>query len=661
MEIIIAENAGFCFGVNRAVEKTLNELEDKTKETYSYGPLIHNNQAVKDLESKGLNTIDNINNIKNGKIIIRSHGVPKDVSKEIFDLNLELVDCTCPYVISIHKKVEQFNKKGYDIVIIGDKNHPEIIGINSFCDNMAYIINSEDEACELPNLDKVCLVSQTTNTVEKFNKLAEIVKSKSNNIEVFNTICNATKIRQESALKVAKMVNAMIVIGGKHSSNTQKLVEISKKYCDNVYHIETIKDLSLQDIQKFNKIGITAGASTPDGLIKEAILTMENNLNKDEMMEAIESSFTRIRRGDIIKGTILYVTENELMVNINYKSDGIVAKSEASHDDDINLKETYKVGDEIDVYVVKLDDGEGNVVLSIKKVDDLKVWDVLEEAFNNKETIECKINNVVKGGLTVLVKGINGFMPASHVSVNYVSKLDDFKGKKLMVKIIDIDRHKKRIILSRKEVERDELEVKKAELWESLKIDDIVTGVVQRLTDFGAFVDLGGADGLIHISDLSWLRVKHPSDVLKVGDNVEVKVLALDKERNRISLGLKQTLEEPWSVFKENVHEGDIVEGKVVNLLDFGAFIRLKEGVDGLLHVSQISKEHVNKPSDVLKAGDIVTVKVIEINDEDRRISLSAKDVNPDEEVVENQNENDEIIKNEELDTTVGDIINNNK
>lgn len=664
MEIIIAENAGFCFGVNRAVEKTLNELEDKTKETYSYGPLIHNNQAVKDLESKGLNTIDNINNInniKNGKIIIRSHGVPKDVSKEIFDLNLELVDCTCPYVISIHKKVEQFNKKGYDIVIIGDKNHPEIIGINSFCDNMAYIINSEDEACELPNLDKVCLVSQTTNTVEKFNKLAEIVKSKSNNIEVFNTICNATKIRQESALKVAKMVNAMIVIGGKHSSNTQKLVEISKKYCDNVYHIETIKDLSLQDIQKFNKIGITAGASTPDWLIKEAILTMENNLNKDEMMEAIESSFTRIRRGDIIKGTILYVTENELMVNINYKSDGIVAKSEASHDDDINLKETYKVGDEIDVYVVKLDDGEGNVVLSIKKVDDLKVWDVLEEDFNNKETIECKINNVVKGGLTVLVKGINGFMPASHVSVNYVSKLDDFKGKKLMVKIIDIDRHKKRIILSRKEVERDELEVKKAELWESLKIDDIVTGVVQRLTDFGAFVDLGGADGLIHISDLSWLRVKHPSDVLKVGDNVEVKVLALDKERNRISLGLKQTLEEPWSVFKENVHEGDIVEGKVVNLLDFGAFIRLKEGVDGLLHVSQISKEHVNKPSDVLKAGDIVTVKVIEINDEDRRISLSAKDVNPDEEVVENQNENDEIIKNEELDTTVGDIINNNK
>lgn len=664
MEIIIAENAGFCFGVNRAVEKTLNELEDKTKETYSYGPLIHNNQVVKDLESKGLNTIDNINNInniKNGKIIIRSHGVPKDVSKEIFDLNLELVDCTCPYVISIHKKVEQFNKKGYDIVIIGDKNHPEIIGINSFCDNMAYIINSEDEACELPNLDKVCLVSQTTNTVEKFNKLAEIVKSKSNNIEVFNTICNATKIRQESALKVAKMVNAMIVIGGKHSSNTQKLVEISKKYCDNVYHIETIKDLSLQDIQKFNKIGITAGASTPDWLIKEAILTMENNLNKDEMMEAIESSFTRIRRGDIIKGTILYVTENELMVNINYKSDGIVAKSEASHDDDINLKETYKVGDEIDVYVVKLDDGEGNVVLSIKKVDDLKVWDVLEEDFNNKETIECKINNVVKGGLTVLVKGINGFMPASHVSVNYVSKLDDFKGKKLMVKIIDIDRHKKRIILSRKEVERDELEVKKAELWESLKIDDIVTGVVQRLTDFGAFVDLGGADGLIHISDLSWLRVKHPSDVLKVGDNVEVKVLALDKERNRISLGLKQTLEEPWSVFKENVHEGDIVEGKVVNLLDFGAFIRLKEGVDGLLHVSQISKEHVNKPSDVLKAGDIVTVKVIEINDEDRRISLSAKDVNPDEEVVENQNENDEIIKNEELDTTVGDIINNNK
>ena len=663
MEIIVAENAGFCFGVNRAVEKTLHELEDKTKEIYSYGPLIHNNQAVENLENKGLHTIYNLDDVKSGKIIIRSHGLSKDISEEILNMNLELVDCTCPYVLSIHKKVEQFSKKGYDIVIIGDKNHPEIIGINSYCENKAYIINTEDEAYELPYLDRVCLVSQTTNTMEKFKKLTSIVEIKSNNIEVFNTICNATKIRQESALKVAQMVNAMIVIGGKHSSNTQKLVEISRKYCDNVYHIETIKDLSLQEIQKFNKIGITAGASTPSWLIKEAILTMDN-LNKDEMMEAIESSFTKIHRGDIIKGTILYVTENELMININYKSDGIVAKSEASNDDNINLKEAYKVGDEIDVYVLKFDDGEGNVVLSIKRVDDLKVWDDLEEIFKNKETIECKVINVVKGGLIALAKGINAFIPASHVSVNYVSKLDGFKGKNLMVRIIDIDRNKKRIILSRKEVEKEELEVKKAELWENLVVDDIVTGVVQRLTDFGAFVDLGGVDGLIHISDLSWLRVKHPSDVLKVGDKVEVKILALDKEKNRISLGLKQTLEEPWEIFKRNVSEGDTVEGKVVNLLDFGAFIRLKEGVDGLLHVSQISKEHVNKPSDVLKVGDIIKVKVIEINDEDRRISLSTKDESTDdEEVIEETKpeKNDEIIKNEEFDTTVEDIINNNK
>lgn len=657
MEIIIAENAGFCFGVKRAVEKTLNELENKTKDTFSYGPLIHNEQAVKKLESKGLHTINNINDIRDGKIIIRSHGVPKNVSKEILDMNLELLDCTCPYVISIHKKVEQFFNKGYDIVIIGDKNHPEVIGINGYCEYKAYIINNKEEANELPFLDKVCLVSQTTNTLEKFNELTEIVKTRANNIEVFNTICNATKTRQESALKVAQMVNAMIIIGGKHSSNTQKLVEISKKYCNNVYHIETIKDLSLQEIQKFNKIGITAGASTPDWIIKEAILTMEN-LNKDEMMEAIESSFTRIHRGDIIKGTILYVTENELMVNINYKSDGIVARDEVSYDDDVKLKETYKVGDEIDVYVMKLDDGEGNVVLSAKRVDDLKNWDVLEEAFNNKEIIECKVINAVKGGLTVLVKGINGFIPASHVSTSFVSKLDEFKGKKLKVEIIDFDKTKRRVILSRKEVEKKELETKKAELWNTLKVDDVITGVVQRLTDFGAFVDLGGVDGLIHISDLSWFRVKHPSDVLKVGKKVEVKILALDKEKNRISLGLKQTIEEPWEVFKKNVSQGDIVEGKVVNLLDFGAFVRLNEGVDGLLHVSQISKEHVNKPSDVLKIGDTVTVKVIEINDEERRISLSAKDVNSTDEVVV---ENNEEIKNEELDTTVEDIINNNK
>lgn len=684
MEIIIATNAGFCFGVKRAVDMTVKELNKDENNVYSYGPLIHNPQAVKDLENKGLTTLESFDDIDDGSIIIRAHGVPKATIQSVLDKNLGLVDSTCPYVISVHKKVEDYSNKGYDIVIVGDSSHPEVIGINGWCDNKAYIVNSIEEVSNLPKLDKVCLVSQTTNTFEKFNLISEAVKTKSNSIDIFNTICNATKVRQESAMEVAKQVEAMIVIGGMDSSNTRKLAEISKKYCNNVYHIETIKDLSLQEIQKFNKIGITAGASTPDWIIEEAVRAMdmlnndevlenkdeviqdntelvenndENMLNNEEMMQAIEGSFVRIHRGEVIKGTVLYVTNNEVMVNINFRSDGIITRDELSKDPDVKPKDLFKPGDEIQVYVVKLDDGEGNVVLSAKRIDDLKNWDVLEETFKNKTEIDAKVLNVVKGGLIVLVDGVNGFMPASHVSASYVTDLDKFKGKTFKTKIIDFDKDKKRVIVSRKEVEREELSQKRTELWSTLEVGADIVGTVQRLTDFGAFVDLGGVDGLIHISDLSWYRVKHPSEVLKAGEKVEVKVLALDKEKNRISLGLKQTVEEPWEAFKRNVNIGDVVEGKVVNLLEFGAFVRLKEGVDGLLHVSQISKEHVSKPSDVLKIGDMVTVKVIEVNDEDRRISLSAKDAMESEEVVV---EAEETIANEELNTTIEDIVNKN-
>lgn len=379
---------------------------------------------------------------------------------------------------------------------------------------------------------------------------------------------------------------------------------------------------------------------------------MDNISNDDmnnEMMEAIESTFTRIHRGEVLKGEVLFVTDNEVMVNINYKSDGIINREELSNDPDLKPRDLYKVGDEIQVYVIKIDDGDGNVVLSSKRVEDGKNWDIIEEAFNNKSALECKVLNSVKGGLTVLIDGVNAFMPASHVSVNFVSDLNEYKGKKLTAKVIDFDKDKKRIILSRKEVEKEELDGKRKELWANLEVDSLVEGTVQRLTDFGAFVDLGGLDGLIHISDISWNRVKHPSAVVKVGQNVTVKILALDREKNRISLGLKQTIEEPWIAFSNNVNIGDTVEGTIVNLMDFGAFVRLNEGVDGLLHVSQISNEHINKPSDVLKLGDKLNVKVIDINGEDKKISLSTK-----EDIEETEN----IIENEEIEVTIGEIVN---
>ncbi len=659
MKIIVAENAGFCFGVDRAMEIANDKVKEKKDNLFSYGPLIHNPQVVDKLKSQGLMPIDEISQLKEGNVIIRSHGIPKQIEEELKNSNINLIDTTCPYVKNIHRRVEKFKEDGYDIVIIGDPNHPEVIGINGWCNNEAYIVNNPEDAYKLPQLDKVCIVSQTTNTEERFYNLLELVELKGNLVKTFNTICNATKNRQNSAKELAAVVDAMVVIGGYKSSNTLKLVEISKKYCKNVFHIETIKDISLQELSKFNTIGITAGASTPDWIIKEAVEAMDN-LNSNEMMEAIENSFTKIHRGEILDGEVIFVTSDEVMVNINYKSDGIITKDELSNDPDINPKEMFKAGDKIQVYVVKVDDGEGNVVLSAKRVEEMKRWEELEENFKAKELIKAKVIRVVKGGLIALAQGVNAFIPASHVSVNYVTNLEQFVGQEFMVSILDFDKQKRRIILSRKEVEKVELENKREKLWSSLEEGAIVEGIVQRLTNFGAFVDLGGVDGLIHISDLSWNRVKHPSEIVNPGDRVEVQILSFDKEKNRISLGLKQTVEEPWEVFRKNVQIGDIVEGKIVNLLDFGAFIRLKEGVDGLLHVSQISREHVNKPSDVLNVGDNIEVKVIDINNEDRRISLSKKEVDMPEPTSKEEKVDVEVEDtSEEENVTIQDIIDN--
>lgn len=652
MKIIFAKNSGFCFGVKRAIDMTEEALNDnKINNIYSLGPLIHNSQVVNKYEEQGLKVLDNIDEIKNGNVIIRAHGVPLKIYETLQDNKNNIIDCTCPHVKLVHKKVNDYKDNGFDIIIVGDKNHPEVIGINGWCNNEALIVNSVDEAKKLQELGKIFVVSQTTNRKEKFDSIIGIIKEKGEKVEIFNSICNATNLRQESCKEVAKEVEAMIVIGGYHSSNTNKLVEISKKYCKNVYHIETVDDLPLINLKKFNTIGITAGASTPDWIIKEVISEMEN-MNNEEMIKAIEDSLVRLHRGDIVKGKVIHVSENEVIVNVGYKSDGIIAKEELSYDPDVNPEDLFNVEDEIEVYVLKVDDGEGNVMLSLKRIESIKSWDCLEETFNNKGKVTCKVTEVVKGGVLAVVEGLNAFIPASLLSIKYVENLGEYKGKKLEVIIEDFDRDKKRIILNRKKVEKEILEVKKEDLWNSLEVGKIVEGKVMRLTNFGAFVDIGGEDGLIHISDLAWERIKHPSEVVKEGQNVKVQILDFDREKERISLGLKQTIPEPWEVFMQEYNVGDIVDGKVVNLQDFGAFVKLKVGVDGLVHVSQISNEHVNKPSDVLKIDDEVIVKIIDIKEEDRKVSLSIKEATKVEEKVEEYNN-----ENEELEPTIEDII----
>lgn len=665
MEIIIAKNSGFCFGVKNAVEKTEKTLKSNIV-TIATGDLIHNPQEVNRLKNIGFKIINTPEKTdKDTNIIIRSHGETLSNIEKYKDLGYNVIDCTCPVLLSIYKRIQKAEEEGYKIVIIGKREHPEIKAMAGHLKKEPIIINSVDEAKKVVGLDKLYIISQTTNIYEKFFELSDIIKDSNTNVVIKNTICNATKNRQQATIELAKVVDAMVVIGGRTSSNTNKLFELSKKHCKNTFMIETIDDLSLQEVCKYNKIGITAGASTPAWIIEEVVQVMDN-YSKDEFMEQVEGSITKIYPKDVVKGSVIYVTDSEVMVNIGYTSDGIIKQDELSSDPNAKPKDLFKEGQEVEVYVIKLDDGEGNVVLSTRRVEGLKNWRKLVEIFENDETVEAKVTKVVKGGLLATVFDINAFIPGSQVATTFVKDLSPYVGETLECKIINLDEKKRRLVLSSRVIEEEKLQKKLDEAWENIEVGKVIEGKVERLTDFGAFVDIGGVDGLIHISDISWKRINHPSDVLKVGDEIEVKILRANKERNRISLGLKQLTKKPFEEFMENNKEGDIVKGEVVNLLDFGAFVRLQEGVEGLVHVSQISYEHVEKPSDELNIGDEIEAKILEINPESKRIALSIKETKEKPEVKPRpqpkrvQKPKQEKIpeyENQELEHNLGDLI----
>ncbi|WP_199873049.1 bifunctional 4-hydroxy-3-methylbut-2-enyl diphosphate reductase/30S ribosomal protein S1 [Inediibacterium massiliense] len=654
LKIIVADNAGFCFGVKRAMNQTIDAIDkDHNKKIYTYGPLIHNHQVIDKLESMGVFAIEDIKKAQDKTLIIRSHGVPLNFYDSTHEHNIQLIDATCPFVRKVQKIAKEYYDKGYNIVIVGNPKHPEVIGINGWCNNQAYIIENLEAVSKLESLNKICVVAQTTITQELWNHVVEELEKKSTTLKTFNTICTATIERQKSCAQVAQMVDAMIVIGGYHSSNTQKLVQISKKYCKNTYHIETAEELPLEEIKKFDKIGVTAGASTPDWIIKEAIHKMNNTENNDmmNMMEEYEKSFKVLRRGEVVKGTVILVTNQEIMVNVGYKSDGIIPKGEISNDPSINPRDIVKEGDEIEVYIVSTDDGEGNLLLSKKRVDAKKDWEELEESEGKNNVISVKVLEVVKGGVIAGYKEIRGFIPASQLSTSYVEDMKIFLGKELYVRVIEFDQKKKKIVFSRKAVMEEENQVKRRMLWENISKDKVIEGEVRRIVDFGAFVDIGGVDGLVHISDLAWGRIKHPTEVVKVGDKVKVIVLDFDKEKERISLGMKQLTKEPWETVEERYHVGDIVEGKVLKLVDFGAFVEVESGIDGLVHISQICDRHIAKPSEEIHVGQKVNVKILDLNKETKRMSLSIK------EAVEDTNEPNLEQINQDEPTTIGEIL----
>lgn len=620
MEIIIANYSGFCGGVRRSVELAEETIKKEGKR-YCVGPLIHNPQLVEKLENEGLEVVEKKEalKIKDSTILIRAHGESADFKEKLLANGNEVVDTTCPVLNNIYKKIIEKENDGYQVIIVGDKSHPEIIAMESFLNN-GIIVSDETEAKNIKCNNKLYVVSQTTNRLDYFYDIANKLKENNDSVVIENTICKATENRQQAAKSLAKEVDCMIVAGGFNSSNTNKLYQVANMYCKNVFRIETVKDLPLQKLSKFKKVGIIAGASTPDEIIEEVVSSMDE-FTKEEFMNSLEDSLKKIYPKEIVKGTVIDVKDDEVFVDIQFRADGIIKLDEMTEEEAKDPKNSFNVGDEIDVFVIKLDDGEGNVSLSTRRVEGMKVWKDLAEKAENDELVHGVVSGFNKGGLTVNVEGINGFVPASQIATYFVKNFKKFVGEEWDLKIISIDQRKNRLVLSRKEVVEDELDG----LWEELEEGEVVTGKVARLTDFGAFVEVNGLDGLLHVSDIAWSRVEHPSDVLNVGDEIEVKILKLNQEKNRISLGRKQLLEKPFEAFVNQHEVGDVVTGKVVNLLDFGAFVEVADGVEGLVHVSEISWEHVEKPSDELNVGDEIEVKIISIDTDEEKVGLSIK------------------------------------
>ena len=635
-EIIRAENSGFCFGVKQAMEKTEEQIRIKESggtegRIFTCGPLIHNTLVTDDLASRGVGIISGPEEAAAGDVVIvRSHGEAKSFFDKVEGTGIKVVDATCPFVKKIHVLAADAYNQGKKIIIVGDKNHPEVKGINGWCENSAVIVNSAEEAEDVIG-GNYLLVCQTTIKKELLDEVTAVLEKNGVDFKVRNTICNATTQRQKSCSQLAAQCDAMVVIGGRDSSNTRKLYQIAKKVCKNSIFVEKIEDLPLHEIKKYNKIGVAAGASTPECVIKEVIATMSehitemNEMNMMDLMDDIEKSLRLPRIGETVNGKVHQVTEKEIIVNMGCKKDGVIPKDEVTLEGDQKLADLFKEGDEIQAKVIKTDDGDGVILLSKKKLEVNAHWNEINEALENKSILNVKVVKQVNGGVIAAYKEVSGFIPLSQLSDKFVENAEEFMGKELAVRVTRVDQKKGRAVFSHKVILAEEKQKKVDEIWNGLNVDDVVEGKVMRFTDYGAFVDLGGIDGLLHISEISWGKLKHPQEVLAIGDTVKVKILSMNAEKGKISLGLKQTQPEPWTVIEENYQVGQVVSGKVVQIKEYGAFIELEPGLDGLVHISEVAHKRVTDIAEELTIGQTVDAKILEIDTERKRISLSIK------------------------------------
>ena len=617
MEIILAENHGFCYGVKRAVEMA-NEAADSDGKSYTLGPIIHNPQVVGRLESKGVSPIQEVSDIDEGTMIIRSHGVGPAIYEEAEEKGLNILDATCPHVKKAQQDAKSVIEDGMTLVILGEKNHPEVKSINLWANNKGIIIEDEESAKNLQVVEKMGVVVQTTFSQFKFNSIIEILEKKSKNLKIFKTICNATQERQNSAVELARNVDLMIVIGGKNSGNTNRLAEVCRDVGCTTYHIETSTELQLEWFNRVQTVGVTAGASTPDWIIKEVIETMKDFA---ELLAA--EGQEEFKKGNIVEGQVVQVEDERAWVSFGYKTEAILNRTEISYPAPNSAKDVLKNGDEIKPVIMNHIKEDNPIYLSMTRLAKDEDWQYVIEAQEKDEPIVCKGIDAIPAGLVVTVKSLRGFIPLSQGDVHFVKSLDNLVGTEFEAKVLEIDEKKNRLVLSRRAVLEVERQAKLAEALKNINVGENYKGIVRKIMPYGAFVDIGGIEGLLHISDISWQKIKKVEDVLSVGQEIEVKLQSFDPESNKLSLSLKALTKSPWDVAEETLHVGDVITGKVVRLVAYGAFVAVNDDIQGLLHISQITKQRNAKVEDYLNRGQEVEVKIISLNKDEKKLGLA--------------------------------------
>ena len=632
MRLELARSAGFCYGVRRAVQMAEMAAEGG-RPCVMLGPIIHNRDVIAYLESIGVGLVDTPEEVPPGTaVLIRSHGEGRPVHEALARLGRPVIDATCPNVSRIHQIVSRAEEGGRQVLIIGTRTHPEVAAIAGWCrrpvvlEGVAELSNWLETAPERRDIP-LTMVSQTTSTRFIWDSCVEKAKKECTNLKIFDTICNATCKRQSEAQALAARSDAMVVIGGRESSNTKRLAELCGALCPMVVWIERAAELEPSNLCRKASIGITAGASTPEWIIKEVYDKMsdENIEIEESFAEMLEKSIKTLNTGEKVTGVVTGITPTEIYVDLGTKHAGYIPVSELTDDPTAKVEDLVKIGDEIETYVMRVNDQEGVVTLSKKRLDTVKSWDDIEQAREEHTTVEGVVTEENKGGVVVSIKGVRVFVPASQTGLPRETPMSQLLKQHVRLRITEVNRARRRVVGSIRAVEAEERAAKAAEVWANIEENKRYTGTVKSLTSYGAFVDIGGVDGMVHISELSWSRIKHPSEVVSVGDTVEVYVISFDKEKKKISLGMKDRSQNPWEVFTGKYQPGDVANVRVVKLMTFGAVAEVVPGVDGLIHISQIADHRIDKPGDVLSEGQMVDVKIIDIDYDNKKVSLSIR------------------------------------